>query len=175
MNSIKTPLLKRINSELIDRLCKDAAESARQRTVFNLHGAFCDPVQRFLNVMQPGTYVRPHRHDNPEKWELTVALSGRVVVLLLEADGLVRERIEIDGAGPERGVELPAGVWHTCAALTPDAVLLEIKRGPYDAQTDKVFAEWAPPEKSAGCASLERRFRTAQPGEYLSAPAPADR
>jgi len=170
MNIMHTPLLKRINDELIDSLCKDAAESARQRTVFNFHGSSSDPVQRFLNVMQPGTYVRPHRHDDPEKWELTVVLSGRVSVLLLEADGLVRDRIELDGTGPERGVELPAGVWHTCAALKPDTVLLEIKRGPYNAKTDKDFADWAPPENDPRCVALERRFRAAKPGERLSAP-----
>lgn len=166
------PFVKRLSKVLINSLCAQATASPRQRTTFNLHESLADPVQRFLNIMQPGTYVRPHRHDDPTKWELTVALSGRVVVLVLEPDGVVRERIELDAMGPEYGLELPAGSWHTCAALTPDTVLLEIKRGPYDAVTDKDFANWAPLEGEAECPAFERRFRTAQPGDCLSARLP---
>jgi cupin fold WbuC family metalloprotein len=168
-----TPL-KRINDDLIDSLGKQSHASHRRRSVYNFHDSSTDPVQRFLNVMQPGTYVRPHRHDNPEKWEFTVVLSGRVAVLLMKSDGFVLERIELDGFGPERGLELPAGIWHTCAALSTNAVLLEIKRGPYDARTDKDFAAWAPSEGTADCAVFERRFRTAQPGDCLSASMPQD-
>ena len=168
------PPVKRLNRVLINSLCVQAAASPRQRAAFNLHESSADPVQRFLNVMQPGTYVRPHRHAGPTKWELTVVLSGRVVVLLLEPDGVVRERIELDASGPERGVELPPGVWHTCAALSPAAVLLEIKRGPYNAQTDKDFAAWAPPEGETECANFELRFRAAQPGDRLAARPPRD-
>lgn len=167
--SIQHPILKRLGSDLISSLCGHATTSPRRRSAFNLHESVTDPVQRFLNVMQPGTYVRPHRHDDPTKWELTVVLSGRVAILLLDAQGTVLERIELDGSGPERGVELPAGAWHTCAALSADSVLLEIKRGPYNAQTDKDFARWAPAEGEAECAAFERRFRTAQPGDCLAA------
>lgn len=168
--SNQPPSFKYLNQALFDDLCGQAAASVRRRANFNLHDSAADPVQRFLNVMQPGTYVRPHRHNDPDKWELTIVLSGRVVVLLLEPDGMVvHKRIELDASGPERGIELPAGVWHTCAALSPDAVLLEIKRGPYNARSDKDFAVWAPAEGDSECADYERRFRDAQPGESLSA------
>ena len=30
--------------------------------------------------------------------------------------------------------------------LEPDTVILEVKKGPYDANTDKKFASWAPAE-----------------------------
>ena len=160
--------MKRITDSLLNRICADARVSPRGRVNFNLHEGPADNVQRFLNVMQPGTYVRPHRHDDPSKWELTVVLSGRIVILLLESDGVVRERIELDASGPERGVELPAGIWHTCAALSADAVLLEIKPGPYDAKTDKDFAAWAPEEGNEDCVTFEQHFRTAQPGDCLA-------
>jgi len=162
------PTTKRLNNTLFNELNAQAAASCRLRTTFNLHASPTDPVQRFLNVMRPGTYVRPHRHDDPAKWEFTVVMSGCVVMLILEPNGVVRERIKLDAIGPDRGIELPPGFWHTCAALTTNTVLLEIKRGPYDALTDKEFAIWAPREGDADCAAFECRFRPAQPGDCLS-------
>lgn len=167
MTAQHTPV-KHLGKVLLNSLLAQATASPRRRTAFNLHESPTDPVQRFLNVMQPGTYVRPHRHDDPTKWELTVALSGRIAVLILQPDGVVLERIELDAAGPEYGIELPAGTWHTCAALSPDAVLLEIKQGPYDASTDKDFAAWAPAEGQPECVAFEQLFRKAQPGDRLS-------
>ena len=162
------PPITHLNNALIEGLCSQATRASRQRINFNLHESATDPVQRFLNVMQPGTYVRPHRHDGPAKWELTVLLSGRMAMLILEADGTVRERIELDAAGPERGLELPPRAWHTSAVLAPNTVLLEIKPGPYDPLTDKDFATWAPAEGQTECTAFERKFRTAQPGDKLA-------
>ena len=162
------PAIKYLNATLLERLQEQSDVSSRRRANFNLHEGPEDPVQRFVNVMQPGTYVRPHRHDNPIKWELTVALRGRAAVLILDANGIVLERVELDAKGAEFGVEIPAGIWHTCAALAPDTVLLEIKRGPYDARSDKDFAKWAPAEGLTDCAAFEVRFRAAQPGDSLA-------
>lgn len=160
--------IKLLDDALINRLCQEASASPRQRTVFNFHESPSDPVQRFLNVMQPGTYVRPHRHDDPVKWELTVVLSGKLVVLVTDGEGHVIERAELNAAGPTRGIELPAGVWHTSAAIAPDTVIMEIKRGPYDAKTDKQFASWAPVEGLPECAAFEQKIRDARPGDSIA-------
>jgi hypothetical protein len=42
-------------------------------------------------------------------------------------------------------VDIRPGVYHTMIALTPSAVL-EIIQGPYQADTHKQFAAWAPRE-----------------------------
>jgi len=39
-------------------------------------------------------------------------------------------------------------VFHTFLALENDTVLFEAKQGPYDRNTDKDFAAWAPCENS---------------------------
>jgi hypothetical protein len=39
-----------------------------------------------------------------------------------------------------------AGVWHTVLALCPDAVLFEVKRGPYRSTGENDFAPWSPLE-----------------------------
>jgi cupin fold WbuC family metalloprotein len=166
--SIPLQPVKQLDNTLVSRLCTEASASARKRTVFNFHESLSDPVQRFLNVMQPGTYVRPHRHDDPVKWEMTVILSGKLVVLIIDSGGRVIQRVDLDAEGPVRGVELPAGIWHTSSAVAADTVILEIKRGPYDVKTDKDFATWAPPEGSPECVEFEFKIRNAHPGDLLA-------
>ncbi len=55
--------------------------SPRLRAHRNFHPELTDPVQRLAIAMEPGTYIRPHRH--PHTFELLLALSGRFVVLTL--------------------------------------------------------------------------------------------
>ena len=50
-----------ISESLFAQVAQQAANSPRRRKNHNLHQE-SDLVQRFLNVLQPGTYVRPHRH-----------------------------------------------------------------------------------------------------------------
>ena len=42
--------------------------------------------------MQPGTYVRPHRHSTPPRWELFVVLRGALALLVFDDSGRVEER-----------------------------------------------------------------------------------
>ncbi len=153
-----------VNNLIPQRLQEKAVNSPRRRTNLNLHQTLEDPVQRFLNAIEPGSYVRPHRHHSPLRWELFTALTGRAVVLLFDDDGTVLERTEIGAGGPVHAVEIPAGAWHTIAALEPGTVLFEFKQGPYAAVTDKDFASWAPAEGDADCTTLERWFREARIG-----------
>jgi len=44
-------------------------------------------------------------------------------------------------------------------ALTPDAVLLEGKSGPFDPQGPREFADWAPEEGAAEAQVLLREWR----------------
>ncbi len=156
--------MKLITTELMERLSRNAADSARGRTNFNLHPELSDPVQRFLNAIEPDSYVRPHRHTAPPKWELFVVLSGSAVVLTFDEEGRVIGRAELDADGPVRAVEIPAGAWHTLAARAPGTVLFEFKQGPYSAMDDKDFATWAPAEGDAGCAGFLTWFLAARPG-----------
>ncbi len=154
-----------IDDETVRKLQERAAASPRRRANLNLHQTLEDPVQRFLNAIEPGSYVRPHRHHSPLRWELFTALSGRAVVLVFKGDGEVLERVEITPGGPVHGVEIPAGTWHTVAALEEGTVLFEFKHGPYTPVTDKDFAAWAPAEGEEGWETMECWFRDARIGD----------
>ena len=163
-------MLKTVTQENLHKLSEKAQAQPRGRANHNLHPQLDDPVQRFLNAVEPGSYVRPHRHAEPlAKWELFVVLSGAVAVLLLDAGGVVVERVVLDACGDCRAVEIPAGAWHTLAALQPGTVLFECKQGPYMPAGDKDFADWAPREGEAGAAALAARIAQAEVGESLGA------
>ena len=156
--------MKIIDKHLLQALSAEAGTSTRLRRNFNLHPTLDDPVQRFCNAMEPGTYVRPHRHREADKWELFLALSGAVAVLVFDDVGRVADRIELSSTGPIFGVEIPEDTWHTLASLESGTVVFECKRGPYRPLTDKEFAGWAPPEGDRQATAFAEWFREARVG-----------
>lgn len=125
-------------------LLAQAQESPRRRTIFRLH-EHEEPVQRMVNAILPGSYVTPHKHENPDKVELFTALIGRVALVQFDNLGEVEEVQFLDANGPVRVVDIAPRIYHTLVALQPSA-LLEIIQGPYEAATHKRFASWAPLE-----------------------------
>jgi cupin fold WbuC family metalloprotein len=141
----------------------------RLRANHNLHPTPEDPIQRFCNAIEPGSYVRPHRHAGEERWELFLCLTGAVVALTFDEQGTVLQRTEVRAGGPVLGIEIPGSTWHTVLALTPGASVIELKAGPYRPGAPADFAAWSPPEGDPRAAALERWMRTAQPGMRYSA------
>jgi cupin fold WbuC family metalloprotein len=157
--------MKTTLSARLDELSRRAVCSARRRLNHNLHPSLDDPIQRFFNLVEPGSYVRPHRHADPSRWELFVALRGRAVVLEFDGDGRVTGRCEISPEGPAVAVEIDGGTWHTVAALSPGTALFELKPGPYSPTSDKAFAAWAPPEGDPGQPRWAEWIAIAAPGD----------
>jgi cupin fold WbuC family metalloprotein len=161
--------MKRIETGDLETLSHEAAASDRLRANRNLHDDLAEPVQRMLNAFEPGTYVRPHRHADPPKWELFLALKGAAACLTFDDAGTVTERCDITAGGPLFGVEIPAGTWHTLVALEPGTVLFELKEGPFQPLADKDFAAWAAAEGTGEAEALETWLHGARPGDSWSA------
>ena len=131
-------------------------QAQRLRTNVNVHPELEDPIQRLFNVLQPGSYIRPHRHE-AHRWELFVGLSGRAGVLTFDDGGTCLERcILVPGA--LWAVEIPGGMWHTAVALEADTVLFEVKPGPFRKLEDKDFAPWAPAEGDPRTEAVLKRW-----------------
>lgn len=113
-----------------------------------------------LNALQPGSYVRPHRHLSPPKAESIVLLRGKLGFVTFLDDGSVDRRLVLAAGSASFGVDCHPGLFHTIFALEPDTVVFEVKPGPYDPASDKDFAPWAPEEGSPESAAyLERLVR----------------
>jgi cupin fold WbuC family metalloprotein len=128
----------------IDDLILQAKKMERKRTIFRLH-QHEETVQRMINAIVPGSYVTPHKHENPDKVELFNILKGRVAVLHFNDRGDIEAMHLLEDRGLKRVVEIPPRIYHTIIALEPSA-LFEIIQGPYNANTHKQFAPWAPLE-----------------------------
>lgn len=135
--------IKRITGDLLREISREAATSDRKRTNYNFH-ELSDPAQRFLNAIEPESYIRPHRHVNPDKDEAFLLVKGRGAVIVFSDQGDVEDVTELHPERGALGVDIPGGLYHTIVSLESGSVFYEVKAGPYDPMAAKGFAEWAP-------------------------------
>ena len=79
-----------INDDFIEPVINKARTSPRRRMNYNFHPQLDDPLQRMLNCLEPGTYIQPHKHENPDKCEAFILLKGKVLVVEFDETGKVR-------------------------------------------------------------------------------------
>lgn len=121
--------------------------SPRRRCILPIHRTQDAPVQRMLNFLQPGTYVRPHRHPRTGAVESIALLKGAIRFRIFEEDGSVKTEFDLRAGTPQSVVDIEPLVWHAFDVLEPDTILFETKMGPYDTQLDKEFAPWSEEER----------------------------
>lgn len=141
--------MKIINQERLDQLSRAASTSERLRKNLNMHDDYADPCQRLFNALEPGTYIRPHRHLDPPKSECFMAARGKIVLITFDDSGEIDALIPFGSGCDAAAIELPPGTWHTLIAVETGSIFFETKPGPYVPSSDKDFAPWAPPEGSA--------------------------
>lgn len=130
-------------------LSAEARKRPRLRANRNLH-AMEDPVHRLLNAIEPGSYVRPHRHLSPPKTETLVVVAGALGLVLFDDAGRVASAERLEAGGPRFLVDLPPDAWHSFVALAPGTVFFETKPGPYLAPVEGDLGGWAPAEGGVG-------------------------
>ena len=139
----------KIDLTLLNQTIQKAQISSRGRMNYNFHSGPEDTMQRMLNAMEPGTYIRPHKHEHPDKREVFFALKGTLCLVEFEDDGRIREYTLLSPDSDCIGAEIPPRTYHTVISMESGSVAYELKDGPYDPADDKNFAEWAPPEGAA--------------------------
>lgn len=143
-------MVEKINKGQLLKVISEAQNSERKRKNFNYHQSFNDPINRMLNAIEPGSYIQPHKHENPDKREVFILLKGKLAVVLFDGHGNITEHVVLDNE-ENFGVEIPPSVWHTIIALETGTIVYEIKDGPYSVADDKNFASWAPKEGDEDC------------------------
>jgi cupin fold WbuC family metalloprotein len=137
-----------INYNLLQNTINQAKESPRKRKNFNFHKSLDATLQRMINALEPGTHVQPHKHENPDKVEVFIILTGKLLVVEFDDQGKITDHIILSRESGNFGVEIPPKVWHCIVPLENGTVVFEAKDGPYSVDNDKVFAPWAPGEES---------------------------
>jgi cupin fold WbuC family metalloprotein len=143
--------MKVITASTLDTLTDEARQNPRRRRNLNLHPGDGSCAHRLFNAIEPDSYIRPHRHLDPEKDETFLLVRGRLAVLEFGDDGSLAESVVL---APGEAADIRAGAWHTAISLEPGTVFFEAKAGPYRNLTADELAPWAPPDTAAAAAYL---------------------
>lgn len=134
-----------LNNDLLAAMHEEAATCDRKRVALDLRTTPDDSSQRILNVLEPGTKVPIHKHDDTD--ESVICVEGRVTYILLaelpvmDVGGPFASyadpsnfkeilRIELDPRCGNFGLQVPKGVWHTIE-VKERCTIFEAKDGAY--------------------------------------------
>lgn len=140
-------MMKLITDEILNQVSDQALNNPRLRMNLNFHETLDEPIHRLLNALEPGTYLPPHRHLNPDKTETYIVIRGAITVAFFDDNGQITEKTELNPAKGCYGVEIPAGTWHSLVVAEPGTVIFEVKEGPYAPLNEDNLASWAPDPK----------------------------
>lgn len=138
-----------LSSEMIESGLKASRNSNRKRMILPIHRRQDAQVQRMINFLQPGTYIRPHKHPMPHASESIVVVQGSIRFITFDEKGAVLTSDELHALPIPDVIDIEPQTWHSFIVLGSDTIIFECKKGPYDTKTDKKFAEWAPAEGDA--------------------------
>lgn len=153
--------MKKLSFSQLADLSDQARQSPRMRMNHNIHTDLSDSIQRLAIAMEPETYIRPHRHM--QTFEMLTALKGRFIVLIFDDEGVVVDRMVLGET--ESVIETPVGGWHAVQSLDKDAVIFEVKYGPYMPAKEEDFAPWSPKPEDEQYKDLMAWYHQAQIGD----------
>ncbi|MHB9138480.1 MAG: WbuC family cupin fold metalloprotein [Victivallaceae bacterium] len=158
-------MLKIVDTGLMDSLTAMAVASPRKRAHHNFHQTLEDSFHRLCIAAEPGTYIKPHRHLDSNKWELFIVLRGSVAVVVFDESGRIEKKVILKAGGESCAMEMSADTWHSFISLEPGTVFMESKPGPYIRPAGGDSAAWAPEEGTPEAVVLEAWLHSAREGE----------
>ncbi len=138
-----------VDREIVRQLVEASGRDPRGRARLCLHQSPESTFHEMVVVERRGDFFRPHKHLT--KSESCVMLEGRAAFLVFDHDGAVTHSSVV---GSEGGMlcRVEANQWHTVIPLSPYAVYLESKPGPFLGAQDSLYPSWAPDGSDPGAA-----------------------
>ena len=81
-------MLKKIDSNLINKIIFDSQTAPRRRARSNFHQNN-EIIQRMVVAFQKDAYIQPHKHQNPDKLEVFICLKGRFLAICFDTSGAI--------------------------------------------------------------------------------------
>lgn len=131
--------MKYIDKVSLDNLYNEAEKSERLRSHLLLHKSHEDKVQRLLIALVKGSYVEPHYHELPHQWEMFVILEGQIEITLYNNSNEIKESFLAGENTSISIVNLEPNEIHSIKCISPKALMLEIKEGPFEPNYAKKF------------------------------------
>jgi cupin fold WbuC family metalloprotein len=136
--------MKVVTRDLLGQITAEALRSPRLRKNHNMHPSDESRCHRLLNAIEPASYLRPHRHLDPEKDEAFILMSGKLGIITFADDGTITETVLLSEANGTLAADIPHGVYHTAVSLKTGTLFYEAKAGPYLPLTEDEKASWSP-------------------------------
>ena len=149
-----------VTRERLIQLSEEARVSPRLRKNYNLHSTNESLCHRLFNAIEPASYIRPHRHLDPEKDEAFVLVSGRLGVITFTNSGDVADVVILSHQDGVLAVDIPHGIYHTAVSLEPGTVFFEAKAGPYLPLSATECAAWAPCDSDDAVQAYVEQLKT---------------
>lgn len=131
--------MKIIDQKIINQLYFEAAQSNRKRSHYLLHDSHQDKVQRLLIGLVKGSVVEAHYHEKKHQWEMVFILEGAVQLNLHDEQGKILETLTVGAENGLKAIEIQPLEIHSLECISDNALLLEIKEGPFDSSSPKSF------------------------------------
>ena len=120
---------------------KYAVTNARRRAIIEFHEGYYRQPQVFANILMHDTFIDIHNHELDGLDETIVICEGRVGVLTFNEYFEIEDHVLLDVRSDKKCVTISSFELHTVVCLSEVAMIIEIKKGPYDQSTGKkIFA-----------------------------------
>jgi len=151
--------MKVVTRDLLGQITAEALKSPRLRKNYNIHPSDESRCHRLLNAIEPDSYIRPHRHLDPEKDEAFILMSGKLGIITFADDGTVTEILLLSQANGNLAADIPHGVYHTVLSLETGTLFYEAKAGPYLPLAEDEKASWSPEDRDPAAQKYLEQLR----------------
>lgn len=141
-----------IGPELIESLMNEARRTGRN-VRFCLHPDVTTGLQEMIIVQHAAQYFPPKQH--PQKAKSFHILAGELAVFTFNSSGDTTSAHRL-APGATFLQRVGPGIYHTDIPLTSLAVHLETTTGPFQRESDRLMAPWAPAQDNTEACLLYR-------------------
>ncbi|WP_083370038.1 WbuC family cupin fold metalloprotein [Chromobacterium sphagni] len=138
---------KLISNDYIKAVIEESKRAPRKRIPILVHNSYDEIPQRFVNCMASDSYIKPHKHESDNQWELVTWISGEMLVIIFDDSGKILNKVEMSQYS-NRVIEIQRNQYHSYVPLS-DCAYLEIRNCNFiygRPEADRTFADWAPDE-----------------------------
>jgi cupin fold WbuC family metalloprotein len=142
-----------IGREDIEVLRQAVRNTPKRRVRINAHPGSDDQLHEMIIAIEPGSYIRPHKH--PGKSEAFHVIEGEVDIVVFSEEGNIDRIVSLAAKGGRHPFyyRMSTAHFHTLIIRSDLLVVHEITNGPF-VPTGTVYAAFAPQEVDAASAAV---------------------
>ena len=143
-----------IGSADIEVLRQAVRRTPKRRVRINAHPGHDDALHEMIIAIEPGSYIRPHRH--PGKSEAFHIIEGDVDIVVFRDDGEIDEIVSLGEKGGARPFyyRMSEPRFHTLIIRSELLIVHEITNGPFS-PAGTTYAAFAPAEGDPAAAGFQ--------------------